>query len=510
MPGDTTQARTGALRPGDVFADHRIEGVLGQGGMGVVYRATDLRLNRAAALKLIKPELSGDDDFRRRFRRESELAASVRQPNVVTIYQAGEHDGSLFVTMDLIDGVDLRTVLAQHGRLDVVTAAEMTVQVAAALDAAHACGLVHRDVKPGNVLVAHGTPMHLYLTDFGLTKRASSQTGITQTGLFVGTVNYAAPEQITGGAVDARTDVYALGCVLFEMLTGRPPFRRDNDMATLYAQIHQEAPAVTAAAPDVPTAFDEVLRRALAKHPDHRYPSAGDLARATLAAAHGDRPSEPERTVAVGPAAPAPLLQVQPPVPATVIDGPPSHLTSALPQARKSNPWPIVALVVAVLAIAAAIAVVLISRGDDSGGASRTPVAQQQPQTPQKQSTAPPASDAALRSDVKAMGAILDLSAEGRALTASGDFDGAITNRLNVIARIDALDVGPQLTESHSVLRQAIDASIESNQAHQQCGDCARARAADTRATQLKTQFARMFNPFAERYLQRSYDPSQI
>src|SRR3954449_11315289 len=232
MHGEHTQAQARQLRAGEVFGDHRIEGVLGQGGMGVVYRATDLRLNRAVALKLIKPELSLDEDFRRRFRRESELAASVRQPNVVTIYQAGDSDGLLFVTMDLIDGVDLRAVIAQHGRLDLVTATEVTSQVAAALDAAHASGLVHRDVKPANVLVAGSTPMHVYLTDFGLTKRTSSQSGITKTGLFVGTIDYAAPEQIKGWPVDARADVYALGCVLFEMVAGAPPFRRENEYAT--------------------------------------------------------------------------------------------------------------------------------------------------------------------------------------------------------------------------------------------------------------------------------------
>jgi hypothetical protein len=300
--------------------------------------------------------------------------------------------------------------------------------------------------------------------------------------------------------------------VLFEMLTGRPPFRRDNDMATLYAQIHQEAPAVTTAAPDVPAAFDDVLRRALAKDPDQRYPSAGDLARATLAAAHGDRPSEPERTVAVGPAAPAPPLQVQPPTPATVIDGPPSHLTAALPQARGSNPWPIVALVVVLALIAGAIGAVLLTRDDggSSGGDSQAPVAQKQsPRQQQAQQQKPPA-DAALRADVESMGRVLDLSAEGRTLTSAGEFEAAATNREEVLAKIDALDVDPQLSESHALLRDAIDASLASNRAHAACGNCADAQAADTRATQLKARFARMFNPFAERYLQRSYDPSQI
>src|SRR3954470_3957369 len=215
MQQQSTRAASPELRPGEDFAGHRVEGVLGRGGMGVVYRVTDLRLNRVVALKLITPALSADEDFRRRFRRESEVAASVRQQNVVTIYQAGEADGLLFVTMELVEGTDLRGLLTQRGRLDMPTAAAIVTQTAAALDAAHASGLVHRDVKPGNVLIGAAPPLHVYLTDFGLTKRTSSQSGLTKTGLFVGTIDYAAPEQIKGWPVDARADVYAIGCVLF-------------------------------------------------------------------------------------------------------------------------------------------------------------------------------------------------------------------------------------------------------------------------------------------------------
>src|SRR3954451_18539420 len=210
MQEQSTQAASPELRPGDEFAGHRVEGVLGRGGMGVVYRVMDLRLNRPAALKLITPALSADEDFRRRFQRESQLAASVQQPNVVTIYQAGEANGLLFITMELVQGTDLRGVITERGRIDMPTAAAIVTQLGAALDAAHAKGLVHRDVKPANVLIGAAAPLHAYLTDFGLTKRTSSQSGITKTGLFVGTIDYAAPEQIKGWPVDARADVYAL------------------------------------------------------------------------------------------------------------------------------------------------------------------------------------------------------------------------------------------------------------------------------------------------------------
>src|SRR3954463_10322622 len=300
MQQQPTRAASPELRTGEEFAGHRIEGVLGRGGMGVVYRVTDLRLNRLVALKVITPALSADEDFRRRFQRESQLAASVRQQNVVTIYQAGEADGLLFVTMELVHGSDLRGLIGERGRLDLPTASAIVTQVAAALDAAHASGLVHRDVKPANVLIDGSSPLHVYLTDFGLTKRTSSQTGITKTGLFVGTIDYAAPEQIKGWPVDARADVYALGCMLFEMLAGKPPFRRENEDATMYAHTSDPPPPL-----GVSPALDAVVARALAKEPDQRYPSAGDFARAVAAAVAGQSaPSEAERTVAVGRGAP--------------------------------------------------------------------------------------------------------------------------------------------------------------------------------------------------------------
>src|SRR3954451_1653032 len=312
MQQQPTRTASPELRPGEEFAGHRIEGVLGSGGMGVVYRVTDMRLNRPVALKVITPALSADEDFRRRFQRESQLAASVRQQHVVTIYQAGEGDGQLYVTMELVQGTDLRGLISQRARIDLPTCATIMNQIAAALDAAHARGLVHRDVKPANVLIADGQPLRVYLTDFGLTKRTSSQSGITKTGLFVGTIDYAAPEQIKGWPVDARADVYALGCVLFEMLAGTPPFRRENEYATMYAHTSDPAPPLSSLVV-VPPALDAVLARALAKEPDERFPSAGDLARAVTAAVAGQAPTEPERTVAVG--------RVAPPEPPTVAQG---------------------------------------------------------------------------------------------------------------------------------------------------------------------------------------------
>ncbi|MDQ3767970.1 MAG: serine/threonine protein kinase, partial [Actinomycetota bacterium] len=288
------------LTEGDVFADHRIEGLAGRGGMGVVYRATQLALERTVALKLIAPDLAEDQAFRERFVRESKAAASIEHPNVIPIYHAGERDGQLFIVMRYVEGEDLRARVRAAGRLEPADAARIVAQVAGALDAAHARGLVHRDVKPANVLLGAGD--HTYLTDFGLTKRVASQTGTTQAGGWVGTLGYVAPEQIRGERVDARADVYALGCVLVHLLTGRAPFLRSGDEATLWAHLNAEPPGE---ADGVPAAFVPVVRRALAKQPADRFPSAGDLGRAALAAAGIQAAGEPERMVAVGEPAPS-------------------------------------------------------------------------------------------------------------------------------------------------------------------------------------------------------------
>ena len=289
------------LAPGQVLAGYRIEGVAGRGGMGVVYRATQLALDRAVALKVISPELAKDDAFRARFKRESRVAASIRHPNVIAIHDAREEDGFLFITMDFIAGLDLSELIRKEGRLEPRYAARIMSEVGGALDAAHASGLVHRDVKPANVLVAQERGSEqVYLTDFGLTKHASSESDLTQSGMFLGTLDYVAPEQISGDQLDARADVYALGCVLFHAVTGRVPYPRDAPMAKLYAHTHDAPPSLLDVVPDAPPKLDGVIRRALAKDRGERFLSAGDLARAAVAAVEGHESAQAERTVATG------------------------------------------------------------------------------------------------------------------------------------------------------------------------------------------------------------------
>src|SRR3954453_1400311 len=270
---------------GASFAEHVIRGVAGRGGMGIVYRAMHVPLKREVALKVIAPNISADEEVRARFRNEFEAAASIQHPNVIPIYHAGEEDGLLYVTMRYVQGEDLARLVAMETRLEPVRAAVIIAQVAAALDAAHARGLVHRDVKPANVLIeGRGELENALLTDFGLTKSLQSDNKMTKTGTVIGTFDYTAPEQLEGRAVDARTDVYALGCVFFQTLTGRVPFPRDTLGATLFAHFEAAPPSVTALVPEAPATLDEVIATAMAKDPAARYQSAGDLARAALAA----------------------------------------------------------------------------------------------------------------------------------------------------------------------------------------------------------------------------------
>jgi serine/threonine-protein kinase len=271
---------------GRVVAGYRIEERIGRGGMGLVYRAEHINLRRRAAIKIIAPELAETSGFRERFNREARIAAALQHPNIVTVYDAGEEDGLLYLAMQYIEGSDLSSVLRSQGRLRPYRAIDVCRQVAAALDAAHGMGLIHRDVKPANVLIEGRVA---FLTDFGLTKRIEgSQTQLTKAGDVVGTIHYVAPEQIEGGRVDARTDIYSLGCLLFHCLTGELPFARDTDVAVIYAHLSEDPPRLTSVRPELPGGLDAVIAKALEKAPERRFQTCADLmsaARAVIDAA---------------------------------------------------------------------------------------------------------------------------------------------------------------------------------------------------------------------------------
>ena len=270
------------LAPGQTFAGYRVEAVVGRGGMGVVYRATDLALERSVALKLVAPELAADLRFRERFLRESRLAASLEHAHVLPVYGAGEADGNLYLAMRLVEGEDLKTLLQREGTLEPALAVGLVTQVAGALDAAHSKGLVHRDVKPGNVLISSSG--ECYLCDFGLTKPMAAERSLTESGQFLGTLDYVAPEQIQGSDVDGRADQYALGCVLYECLAGQPPFGGTSGMAVMWAQMHEQPAALTDHRPELPGGIDGVLGRALAKEPGERFDDCSALAGAARGA----------------------------------------------------------------------------------------------------------------------------------------------------------------------------------------------------------------------------------
>ena len=288
------------LARGTQIAGYRVEGVLGKGGMGVVYEATQLSLERTVALKLLARELSEDFSFLERFRREGLLQAALDHPHIVSVYEAGESEHGLFLAMRLIRGPDLRQMIVA-GELDTPKAVRLLSQVAGALDEAHSMGLVHRDIKPSNILV-DGRGEHAYLADFGVT-RARDRTQLTKTGQFVGTLDYIAPEQINGQVATERTDIYALGAVIFEAFTGSVPFPRDTEVAAMYAHLSEPPPSLTEKRPDLPEQLDEVLARALAKVPDERHASAGELLH-DVQRLLGDtprgaaRPREPETALA--------------------------------------------------------------------------------------------------------------------------------------------------------------------------------------------------------------------
>jgi serine/threonine protein kinase len=275
------------LSPGSTIAGYEVEAVVGSGGIGILYRARQLRLDRPVALKLVDAEVARQPVVRERLRREARTVAALDHPNIVPLYEAGEEEGTLFIATRWVEGTELGAVIRRDGPLEPRRAARIAAQIASALEVAHEQGLLHRDVKPSNMILT--SEDHVYLTDFGLTKRADSASGFTAAGQMLGTIDYVAPEQIEGGEADARGDVYGLACVLFETLVGAAPFAGESGgMAKMWAHLNAEPPSAREQRPEVPQALDDAIRTALAKKPDDR-PSAAAFGPAVLAAV-GERP----------------------------------------------------------------------------------------------------------------------------------------------------------------------------------------------------------------------------
>ena len=376
-------------RIGTQIGDYRIERLLGRGGMSVVYLSEHVRLKRKAALKLLSPELAEDPTFRARFVSESERLAQLDHPNIIPVFEAGEADGLLYIAMRYVRTTDLKGLIEQEGHLDPERAVRIIAQTASALDAAHEQDLVHRDVKPANILVAIGAGPegtdHVYLSDFGLTKHTQSRSGLTQTGHFMGTIDYVAPEQISGKGVDGRTDQYALACVLYQCLTGEVPFPRDEETAALFAHLQDAPPRATEHRPELPAGIDDVIGRALSKAKEDRYDSCADFARAARAALNvagstitaaapisGTVLAAPPPTGDVtepagetGLPSPPPIQSPPPPVvePALAAAAGPGPTKAKRPSSQK---W--IASGVVLLILGAGVLALTLGGGDDGGG----------------------------------------------------------------------------------------------------------------------------------------------
>ena len=321
-----------SLAPGSTFAGCRLEGVAGRGGMGVVFQATQLALRRPVALKAIAPDLAADAEYRERFQRESHLAALIDHPNVIPVYEAGELDGTLYLIMRWIDGTDLEELFKRSGPLSPRRAITLLRPVASALAAAHRHGLVHRDIKPANVLIARGydeDDEHVYLTDFGIARHTDAGT-LTRTGVFVGTIDYMAPERIEGKRGDAPSDIYSFGCMLFQALAGRVPFDRPTDISKIFAHVNDPIPSVRDYVDGVPELLDEIIVKSMAKRPEDRFGSAVELTAALGRVLQ--QLDTAERTVV----SPAPEAAA-PPVATTVAAAPPPPSPATMRRARCSR-----------------------------------------------------------------------------------------------------------------------------------------------------------------------------
>ncbi len=475
---------------GGTFGGYEIESLLGRGGMGAVYLATHARLERKVALKVIAAELANDPDFRARFLQESQLAASLDHPNVIPIYDADEVDGVLYLAMRYVSGPSLQTLLRERGSLSPAETKRLAEQIGGALDAAHQAGLVHRDVKPANILVAEPGG-HAYLCDFGLAKRTSSE-GMTKTGSFLGTVDYCSPEQVQGGPLDGRADVYSLGCVLFHCLAAQPPFPRETEFAVLQAHVSDNPPRLSSVRPDLGTSLDEVLATAMAKDPGARHPNA-----LALASAFGARQS-------------------------TSGDEVTRVAARAKPPGRR---WPrrrglVVAAGLLAVVLAAAAAGLLVTRRSGDAGAS----------TPK------------LAPFVDRIENVLGQSAQGRAEIAAAlragldctisprqagqRIDSVADNRQSILQQLGSLQAPTKQAEDIVTLLQgALQHSIEADRHYRdgflsadprsgcpirQNASFRLAGESDVQATAAKKRFVKEFDPLAERFRRRAWSAGEF
>jgi len=488
---------------GETFGGYTIESLLGRGGMGTVYLATHRRLARKVALKVIAPELASDEDFRARFLRESQLAASLDHPNVIPIYDADEVDGVLYLAMRYVSGPSLQTLIRDRGALSPTETLRIAEQIGGALDAAHDAGLVHRDVKPANILIAEPGD-HAYLCDFGLAKRADSQ-GLTQVGSFLGSVDYCAPEQVDGRTLDGRADVYSLGCVLFYCLAGRPPYIRETDLAVLHAHLHDPPPTLSEVGPDLPRSLDGVLARAMAKNRDERYATAGALVDGFRKAAAGAMALADGEATRLAPT-PPPLEETR----ATI-----RRRRLASPHRR------LIVAVILVAALGGATATVLATRGSNSGSS---------------------AAAAKLRTFVDRTENVLDQAALGRqeirAALAAGlncsisphqagqRIASVADNRQSILGQLGNLQTPTQQAdEVVTQLQQALQQSIEADR-HYRDGffnvapatDCPLppnrdfrlATQSNARATAAKERLVATFDPLATRFHRRIWSAGEF
>jgi hypothetical protein len=476
---------------GETFGGYTIESLLGRGGMGAVYLATHERLGRKVALKVIAPELAQDEDFRARFLRESQLAASLDHPNVIPIYDADEVDGVLYIAMRYVSGPSLQAMLRARGSLSPAETLRIVEQIGGALDAAHRAELVHRDVKPANILLAEPGD-HAYLCDFGLARRTTS-AGTTRAGSFLGTVDYSAPEQIQGKTVDGRADVYSLGAVAFSCLAGQPPYARETDVAVLQAHLADPPPLLSSVRPEL-RALDGVIVTAMAKDPEARYPTAAALADALRKAVSAPADADATRAAPAIPSSPRTFERRR---------GSGLRLRTVL-----------AALVV--LAAGGVVAGLLATRGPD--GAS---------------------TDRELQTFVDRVESVLAQSAQGRGQIGNALGDGLscrispqeAARRLQRVvenrrAVLDQLAGVPKPTDqagkTAQLLRQAMNESIEAD-IHYRDGfraasvcpvpknqDFTDAKAADSRASVAKVRFVRAFDPLAQRFGRRTWSAGEI